>query len=67
MLQTTHKDFCRAFRLAISGKVTQELTAREIQSKFPSVVDLDAFHNGILDGLKGDCFRFNLTTQKEVF
>lgn len=34
-----------------------ELTAREIATKFPDIPDVDAFAQGMLDGLAGDDWR----------
>ena len=48
--------FCLGYHNARDGKITRELTAREIASIWP-YVDTGAFANGVQDGLLGDDYR----------
>ena len=61
---TDHKrtSFLAGYRSAREGRVTCEMSDREIAVSFPSY-DAAAFAQGLIDGLEGDTFRYRLIRQ----
>lgn len=53
------QSFDYAYSLVKTGFIKHELTAREIAEQFPNV-EIDAFVQGILDGLSGEDWRYSL-------
>jgi len=54
------QSFCCGYVAVKSGKITQELTGKEISEQFPKISHPAAFANGIIDALKNDRSRYRL-------
>lgn len=59
---TSAHSFIIGFHLAHARRIQRELSTREIEQYFKKV-DPVAFHNGIIDALAKDSFRYNLAKQ----
>jgi len=49
--------FCCGYAAVRSGKITTELTLREIQQEWPQQ-DTDSFAQGMIDALNKDAYRY---------
>ena len=57
---TVRKSFEAGYNEVKTGKITAELTAREIELQYPSYLS-NAFAQGMIDALRGDPWRYNRT------
>jgi len=48
------------YELVVAGKITHELTAREIETEYP-FAEVEAFANGVKDALAGDDWRYDFS------
>ncbi len=59
------QSFCAGYEAVKSGRITQELTNREIAKSYPQY-NAYAFAQGIIDALANDCWRYHQVSAIQI-